>query len=371
MGYSELELGGLPAGDRRRGRIEEIHKAAERAASLTRQLLAFSRKQLLEVRLLDLNALLADMERMLRRLIGEDIKLVTRTAPSLRPIKADPGQIEQIVMNLVVNARDAMPVGGILTIDTAGVELNAETAHTHGVAPHGHYVMMTVSDTGVGMTPEVQARIFEPFFTTKEAGRGTGLGLSTVYGIVKQSGGYMTVDSEPGRGTSFRIHLPQVEEDAAVEEALRPQTAASPLGTETIMVVEDEVTIREMLRETLEGFGYTVLEAAEVEQATLHCQRHPGPIHLLMTDVVLPGKAGPAVARRLATLCPDMKVLFMSGYTDDAIVRHGVLNGDVAFLQKPFTLVGMARKVREVLDAPATGPEHRQASPTSVFRSGR
>jgi len=351
IGYSEMVLRDMGPDDRRWRQIEQIHRSGERAASLTRQLLAFSRKQILELRVLDLDALLSDMEKMLRRLIGEDVELVTRPDPLLRPIKADPGQIEQIVMNLVVNSRDAMPQGGTITIETANVDLDREFVRTHEGARPGPHVMMAVSDTGIGMTSDVQAQIFEPFFTTKESGKGTGLGLSTVYGIVTQSGGYISVHSEPGQGTRFEVYLPQAEEGTAANATHRSQSV-SPMGTETILVVEDEVTIRGMLCESLREFGYTVLEASEVVEATQQCQKHTGPIHLVITDVVLPGMGGRELALKLTTLRPEMKILFMSGYTDDAIVRHGVLTAGVMFLQKPFTLVAMARKVREVLDTP-------------------
>ena len=349
MGYSEMVLADMGPDDPRRGRIEQIRKSGERAASLTRQLLAFSRKQILEPRVLDLYALLADMDKMLRRLIGEDVHLVTRPDPLLPPIKADPGQIEQIVMNLVVNARDAMPNGGTITIETTGVELDPDTVPAHEGAKPGAYVMLVVSDTGVGMTPDVQAQIFEPFFTTKEAGSGTGLGLSTVYGIVTQSGGHITVASQPDRGTRFEVYLPQVEKSAAVAAPLRPPSPASPVGTETILVVEDEPMVREMLCDSLREFGYTVLEAGEIVEAEKRCRQHSGAIHLLMTDVVLPGVGGRELAEKLTALRPEMNLLFMSGYTDDAVVRHGILTAGVMFLQKPFTLVGMARKVREAL----------------------
>jgi CheY-like chemotaxis protein len=289
------------------------------------------------------------MDKMLRRLIGEDVHLVTRPDPLVPPIKADPGQIEQIVMNLVVNARDAMAQGGTITIETAGAELDGHAVRAYEGARPGSYVSLVVSDTGIGMTPDVQAQIFEPFFTTKEAGSGTGLGLSTVYGIVTQSGGHIAVSSEPGRGTRFAVFFPAVEKCAAVAVTLRSPSAASPVGTETILVVEDEPMVREMLCESLREFGYTVLEAGEVVEAEKRCRQHAGPIHLLMTDVVLPGVGGRELAEKLSALRPEMSLLFMSGYTDDAVVRHGILTAGVMFLQKPFTLVGMARKVREAL----------------------
>jgi PAS domain S-box-containing protein len=358
MGYSEMVLTDTASDDPRRGRIEQIRKSGERAASLTRQLLAFSRKQILEPRVLDLYALLADMDKMLRRLVGEDIKLVTRPHPLLPPIKADPGQIEQIVMNLVVNARDAMPRGGTITIETSCVELSRDAVRAVEGARPGSYVKLVVADTGIGMTPEVQSQIFEPFYTTKEAGSGTGLGLSTVYGIVTQSGGHIAVMSEPGRGTRFEIYLPQGDEGTALT-SVRTATLESPAGTETILVVEDEPMVREMLCDSLREFGYAVLSAGEAVEAERRCREHSGPIHLLISDVILPGVGGRELAQKLTALRPEMKLLFMSGYTDDAVVRHGILTAGVMFLQKPFTLVGMARKIREVLAVRTSVPAER------------
>jgi PAS domain S-box-containing protein len=359
LGYSEMVLHDLGPDDPRRGRIEQIRRSGERAASLTRQLLAFSRKQILEPRVLDLYALLADMDKMLRRLIGEDVELVTQPDPLLPPIKADPGQIEQIIMNLVVNARDAMPRGGTISIATSHIELDQEACRGYEGARPGCYVKLAVADTGVGMTPDVQSRIFEPFFTTKAAGSGTGLGLSTVYGIVTQSGGHIAVTSEPGRGTRFEILFPQVEKEAMAGTTVRAAIPESPAGTETILVVEDEPMVREMLCDSLREIGYTVLEAGEVGEADRRCREHTGPIHLLMTDVVLPGVGGRELAQQLSAVRPEMKLLFMSGYTDDAVVRHGILTAGVMFLQKPFTLDGMARKVREALTAGASLPADR------------
>lgn len=358
MGYSEMVLTDTASDDPRRGRIEQIRKSGERAASLTRQLLAFSRKQILEPRVLDLYALLADMDKMLRRLVGEDIKLVTRPHPLLPPIKADPGQIEQIVMNLVVNARDAMPRGGTITIETSCVELSPDAVRAVEGARPGSYVKLVVADTGIGMTPEVQSQIFEPFYTTKEAGSGTGLGLSTVYGIVTQSGGHIAVMSEPGRGTRFEIYLPQGDEGTALT-SVRTATLESPAGTETILVVEDEPMVREMLCDSLREFGYAVLSAGEAVEAERRCREHSGPIHLLISDVILPGVGGRELAQKLTALRPEMKLLFISGYTDDAVVRHGILTAGVMFLQKPFTLVGMARKIREVLAVRTSVPAER------------
>jgi len=349
IGYSEMALRGMTPTDPRRTQIEQIHKAGERAATLTRQLLAFSRKQILELRVLDLGTLVTDMNKMLRRLIGEDVDLLTRLDRDVRPIKADPGQIEQIVMNLVVNARDAMPQGGAITIDVQNVVLDADQVRAYeGVKP-GPYVRLSVSDTGEGMSSEVQAQIFEPFFTTKELGKGTGLGLSTVYGIVSQSGGTIAVWSEPGQGTRFDIHFPVADRAVHVQPS-RAVTSDSPEGAETILVVEDDHAIRRLLCESLQEFGYTVLDAGEIREATRHCEEHPGPIHLVISDVVLPGVGGRELTQKLVAIRPGIKVLFMSGYTDDAVVRQGVLDKGVQFIQKPFTLVALARKVREVMD---------------------
>jgi len=349
LGYSEQVMTGLGAGNVFHGKVSQIRKAGERAAGLTRQLLAFSRKQIIEPRILDLNALIGGTEKMLRRLIGEDVELVTRLGGRLGRVKADPGQLEQILMNLAVNARDAMPQGGRLTFETANVEFHEDLAREDPDARPGRYVMFAVRDTGAGMTPEVKAKIFEPFFTTKEPGKGTGLGLATVYGIVRQSDGYITVDSEPGSGTTFSVYLPLVEEPADEE---RPRAAAAvPRGVETVLVVEDEDEVRELLCDSLAQLGYTVLAARDGAQAMALSRRHPTPIHLLLTDVVLPGPSGREVATELTRLRPELSVLYASGYTDDEVVRHGVLEHGLAFLQKPFSQADLARKVREVLDA--------------------
>jgi CheY-like chemotaxis protein len=297
------------------------------------------------------------MEQMLGRMIGEDISLVTALDPELRCVKADPSQIEQVIMNLVVNARDAMPQGGQLTLKTANVELDATYVRRHAGVRPGAHVMLAVSDTGMGMPREVQAHIFEPFFTTKEAGKGTGLGLATVYGIVKQSDGHIDVESELGRGTAFKIYLPCV--DDLVEPVMPKATLATPPhGTETILLVEDEEGVRELARDILRAHGYTVLEARHGGEALLACERHPGPIHLVVTDVVMPQMSGRELAERLAPLRPAMAVLYMSGYTDDAVVHHGVRASGTAFLQKPFAPATLVDKVRDALDAAASSFAH-------------
>jgi PAS domain S-box-containing protein len=347
-GRAQILLPRLPPDGRLHRDVELIRKTAERAAALTKQLLAFSRRQILAPKVLDLNTVVPSMATMLQRLIGEDIELVFCPGSGLGRVKADPGQLEQVIANLVVNARDAMPEGGRITIETAEVELGEQYAREHvGVQP-GRYVMLAVSDTGVGMDAATRARIFEPFFTTKEPGKGTGLGLSTVYGIVKQSGGSIWVYSEPGGGATFKIYLPRVEE---VEDAVEAPPALPGRGTETILLAEDEDEVRVLAREILEGYGYTVLEARRPADAIVIAERYVGPIHLLATDVVMPEMSGRALAERLAPQRPEMKVLFVSGYTDNAIVHHGVLEPGTAFIQKPFTPEALARKVREVLDA--------------------
>jgi PAS domain S-box-containing protein len=348
-GYADLLLMNLGDLDPWRKDVEEIKKAADRASTLTHQLLAFSRKQVLQPRVLNLNAVVANMEKMLRRLIREDIDLVAVLDPALGNVKADPGQTEQVIMNLAVNARDAMPQGGKLTIETMNVYLDEDYARQHVDVQPGPYVMLAVSDTGIGMNEETLSYIFEPFFTTKEKDEGTGLGLSTVYGIVKQSGGHIWVYSEPGQGTTFKVYLPQVEE---VIELLEPSSVPTelPQGSETVLLVENADIVRGLAHRVLLQNGYTVLEARHGEEAFLICEQHEGPIHLLVTDVVMPGMSGRELAERLTTSYPETKVLYMSGHTDNAIVRHGVLEPDIAFLQKPFTPDVLARKVREVLD---------------------
>ncbi len=348
-GYSDLLLEELSDDNRLRRAADEIHKAADRAASLTCQLLAFSRRQVLEPKVLHLNQVVSNIDKMLRRLIGEDIDLLTVLEPQLGRVKGDRGQIEQVIMNLALNARDAMPHGGKLTIETANVELDEAYTCSHIAVQPGPYVMLAVSDTGCGMDEETQAHLFEPFFTTKEPGQGTGLGLATVYGIVKQSGGNIWVYSEPERGTTFKIYLPRVEE--AVEDAATGEPARHPpSGSETVLLVEDEQSVRQLVGEALRRNGYTVLEASNGAEAIRVCEGHQGPIQLLVTDVVMPEMGGRALAQRLASLRPEMKVLYMSGYTNNAIVHHGVLDPGTAFLQKPFRPADVARKVREVLE---------------------
>jgi len=330
---------------------EEIQKAAVRAADLTRQLLAFSRQQVLAPKVLELDALVTNLEKMLRRLIGEDVELRFAGNASGAAVRADPGQLEQVIVNLVVNARDAMPRGGRLTIETASVDLDAAYAREHGTVEPGRYVMLAVTDTGVGIDRAAQARLFEPFFTTKEFGKGTGLGLATVYGIVKQSGGYIWVYSEPGRGATFKVYLPRVEH--AGESVAAPQPPARALGgTETILLAEDEAAVRNLARRVLEKHGYKLLLAATGRDGVRLAKEHAGPIDLLVTDVVMPEMGGRELAQHLTARQPGLKVLFLSGYTDDAIVHHGVLDAGVAFLQKPFKPDELARKIREVLDAP-------------------
>jgi len=332
-----------------RGNIDEIQNATDRATSLTRQLLAFSRRQVMEMKVLDLNTLLRDLEKMLRRIIGEDIELAIQPAEDLGRVKADIGQIEQVIMNLAVNAKDAMPSGGKLTIETANVELDESYARSHVDVKQGHYVMFSVSDTGVGMSPEVRERIFEPFFTTKEKGKGTGFGLSTTYGIVKQSEGHIWVYSVQGKGTTFKIYLPRVNEprEAITEEILKEEL---PRGDETILIVEDEEEVRKLARKILEKQGYRILETLNGDDALLACETRKSPIHLMLTDIVMPGMSGSELAKLLKPLYPEIRILYMSGYTDNAIVRHGALGKGVNYIQKPFTMEGLARKVREVLD---------------------
>jgi len=350
MGRTEMLMKDLGDADPRRSTAQVIEQTALRAADLTRQLLAFSRKQVLNPMVLDLNAVVSKMGEMLRRLIGEDITLITVKGSSLGHVKADPGQIEQIIMNLAVNARDAMPEGGRLTLETANIELDAAYARKHVGARPGAHVMLALSDTGTGMDAQTQARVFEPFFTTKGPRKGTGLGLAMVYGIVKQSGGNIWVYSEPGQGTTFKIYLPRIEDPADAGQG-GVALAAPAHGMETILLVEDEDAVRDLARDILAGCGYTVLEAPHGAEALRISEQHAGKIDLMLTDVVMPEMNGRELAERLAAQRPETKVLYMSGYTDHAVVHHGVLAPQTAFLQKPFTEAVLTHKLREILDA--------------------
>jgi PAS domain S-box-containing protein len=350
-GHTELLLKDLGAQHPGLRRAEQIQRAADRAGGLTRQLLAFSRKQVLVPEVLDLNAVLEDTEKMLRRLIGEDVQLVTVFAPGLGLVKADPGQMEQVIVNLAVNARDAMPRGGKLIIETANVDLDGSFSRTHPEVRPGSYVMLAVSDTGHGMDTDTIPRIFEPFFTTKEVGKGTGLGLSTVFGIVKQSGGHIAVYSEVGQGTSFKVYLPRIERSGEMAAAGVARAEAPRAGSETILLVEDEEALRHLIREILEAGGYRVLPGGSPEEAVATAETHSGPLHLLLTDVVMPRMSGRQVADRVKASRPAVRVMYMSGYTDEAISHHGALEPGTHFMQKPFTADALLRKVREVLDA--------------------
>jgi hypothetical protein len=350
-GYTELLLKDLRAEHPGLRRAEQIQRAAERASGLTRQLLAFSRKQVLEPKVLDLNAIVLDVEKMLQRLIGEDIQLVPVFASELGRVKADPGQMEQVIVNLAVNARDAMPRGGKLIIETANVDLDGNYSRLHAEVKPGSYVMLAVSDTGHGMDADTMSHIFEPFFTTKEEGKGTGLGLSTVFGIVKQSGGHVAVYSEVGRGTSFKVYLPRTEEPGRALSAGTVRVEMPSTGSETILVVEDAEALRLLIAEILEVGGYRVLPGASPEEALAAAEAHDGPIHLLLTDVVMPGMSGRQVADRIKASRPAVRVMYMSGYTDEAIGQHGALEPGTHFMQKPFTAGALLRKVREVLEA--------------------
>ncbi len=352
VGNTENLLGELQRSDPHRQEAEEISEAANRAASLTQQLLAFSRRGMVAPKTLDLNDVTANMREMLPRLIREDIELVTVFAPALGRVKADSAQIGQVIANLVGNAQEAMPNGGKLIVETANVDLDGALPDAHEPVVPGSYVMLAVSDTGVGMDAETQSHIFEPFFTTKDGG--TGLGLATVYGIVKQNGGHICVSSEPGHGSRFKVYLPIVEEAVEPGESGVSPTAP-PRGSETLLLVEDEDMVRRVARRVLLSFGYTVLEARDGREALAICRRHEGPIHLVLTDVVMPEMSGRELAEHLAVLQPTTKVLYTSGYTDGAIADHGVLDPGLAFLQKPFTPDALASKVREVLDARRPG----------------
>jgi PAS domain S-box-containing protein len=357
-GHAQILLDRIPDSSPLRLSAEQVEKAADRAATLTRQLLAFSRKQVLQPRVLDMNDAVAGMIKMFSRVIGENIEMAFIPGGKLGRVKADPGQIEQVLLNLVVNARDAMPNGGRLTIETSNVELDSGYAATHTSVEPGEYVMLTVTDTGCGMDAATQARIFEPFFTTKGPGKGTGLGLATVYGVVKQSGGYIYVYSEVNRGTTFKIYLPQV--NAELDKLSSDlQERRNVRGSETILFVEDEQSVRELVRDYLVAGGYCLLEASDGTQAVKVAAAHPGPIHMLITDVVMPHLSGPELATTLSAERPNMKVLFISGYTDDTVFRHGVLEGGVAFLQKPFNLRALSQKIRDVLSNEPAAPTER------------
>ncbi len=348
-GFAQLIQLRLAPDDPTQEMVGRIWDSGQRAAGLVAQLMAFSRKQIIDPRVLDLNAVVADLDDMLRRVIREDVELEMVPAPDLWPVKVDPTQMEQVIVNLVVNAADAMPNGGRLTIETSSVVLDEDYLADHPEAEPGEHVLLAVSDTGVGMSPEVQAHIFEPFFTTKERGEGTGLGLATVYGGVQQNGGHISVYSQEGQGTTFKIYLPRAEESA--ELSPRGEGAkAMPAGGETILLVEDEAELRELARQVLENQGYTLLEAGDGPQALDVASSHAGPIHLLLTDVIMPGMSGSTLSERLVQGRPDVRVLYMSGYADDTIKHHGVLEKGTAFLQKPFNPLDLARKVRAVLD---------------------
>jgi nitrogen-specific signal transduction histidine kinase/ActR/RegA family two-component response regulator len=347
-GYSQLILNNLQKNDPNRHSAEQIMKAGDRAAGLTNQLLAFSRRQVMQPKVLDLNSLVTGLSAMLRRLIGEDIDLRLALREDLGRVSADPGQIEQVLMNLVVNARDAMPRGGSLTIETANVTLDENYAGRHIAVKPGPYVLLAVSDTGGGMDEATKNRLFEPFFTTKEPGKGTGLGLSTVFGIVKQSGGSVQVYSEMGTGSSVKVYLPRIDQKVPLEREGRRKPA--PKGSETILLVEDDEMVRTLVRETLEREGYKLIDSADPVEAQRISENYRGRIDLLIADVVMPKLSGKELARNLTERRPDLKVLYMSGYTDSAIVNSGILQKEVAFLQKPFTPGVLSAKVREVIE---------------------
>jgi CheY-like chemotaxis protein len=352
-GYGELVLDSLPTGEPTRLLVQEMVAAGDRAARLTRQLLAFSRKAIIEPKIIDLKEVVTDVDSMLRRIVGEDVQLtvVTDTDPKLGAIMADPGQVEQVIVNLVVNARDAMPKGGQLTIEVRNVELDETYARQHSDARPGAYVLLAVSDTGCGMDDATIARVFEPFFTTKgEAG--TGLGLATVYGIVKQSNGHAAVYSEVARGTTFKVYWPQMQERPIALRKSHVSLNVLPRGQEMILLVEDEDAVRVLVRHVLTSCGYLVLDARDGVDAVRVAEQHQSRIDLLVTDVVMPRMGGREVAERVAITHPGIRVLFLSGYTDDAVVRHGILEAEVAFLQKPFSPASLTAKVREVLDGP-------------------
>jgi two-component system, cell cycle sensor histidine kinase and response regulator CckA len=347
-GYTDLALSRPSVPIELRADIERIENAAARAAALVRQLLAFSRKQVLQPKTLDLNSIVVNLDKLLRRLMDDNIEMTTAVQENVGQVKADPAQIEQVIMNLVVNARDAMPQGGRILIETANVDLDSAYADDHATVKPGRYVMLAVSDTGVGMDRETVAHIFEPFYTTKESGRGTGLGLSTVYGIVKQSGGYIWVYSEPAKGSTFKVYLPRIEEPA--EEMATPQLQLnSQRGSETILLVEDEEAVRDLIQTVLSEQGYDVIPSRDPQHALQIAETFTHEIHLLLTDVVMPGMGGRELATRVSTCRRGIRVLFMSGYTDNVITSGGMLEKGITFLQKPFSPAQLVQKVRDVL----------------------
>jgi signal transduction histidine kinase/ActR/RegA family two-component response regulator len=357
LGNSEMLLGATDKNDERRADLEEIRAAGTRAAALTRQLLAFSRRQVMEPAILDLNEVVVNVTKMIQRLIGEHVELALDLAPDLGQVNADPGQLEQVVLNLAVNARDAMPAGGKLLIETSHAELDEEYVRAHAPLQPGHYVMLAITDSGQGMDEETRSRIFEPFFTTKESGKGTGLGLSTVYGIIKQSNGHVWVYSEPGQGTTFKVYLPRVQmpqgEATVREHDQREGQLATQNGNETALLVEDDDSVRAVVRRTLESNGYDVIEAHSAAEAARLAQHHSGPIDFLITDLIMPETSGQDLAQTICALRPGVKVLYMSGYSDKAVLQQGMLSSDMDFLAKPFTQEMLLAKVRQVLDSPS------------------
>jgi two-component system cell cycle sensor histidine kinase/response regulator CckA len=351
-GYGSVLNEALAGETKLRGHVEQIQKASERAAALTRQLLAFSRKQTIQPVALNLNTAVSGVEKLLRRLIGENISIVTHLSPELGSVKADAGQIEQVILNLAVNARDAMPDGGKLILETKHREIGAGRNGQAGAIKPGHYVELSVSDTGIGMDAQIQGHVFEPYFTTKPSGKGTGLGLSTVYGIVQQSGGYISFSSKPAEGTTFSILLPRID-SAQVPSSSSDLSEVPYSGEETVLLAEDEPAVCDLVRAILTERGYTVLSARLPHEAERISETHPGKIDLLLTDVIMPGMSGAELSKRIAMRIPSIKVLFMSGYIDDSVVRQGISENETAFLQKPFTPMSLAKKVREVLDGAA------------------
>jgi len=350
-GYAELAEQRTAMQPELRADIQQIENAAERASTLIRQLLAFSRKQVLQPKIIDLNAIVLGLDKLLGRLMGEHIEMVTRCGANVGHVKADPAQVEQVIMNLVVNARDAMPKGGRLTVETVNVELDSTYARDHVSVKPGSYVMLAVSDSGIGMSPETVAHIFEPFYTTKGSGQGTGLGLSTVYGIVKQSGGYIWVYSEPGKGTTFKVYLPRVEAQVEAKPEV-VEVGSAGKGSETILLVEDEEAVRELASRILSAKGYSVVAAKSTKEAEQFAEKHGAKIHLLLTDIIMPGTSGRELAKRITARHPRTRVLYMSGYTDNVLAQGGVLEAGLSFLQKPFTPGALVQKVRDVLDSP-------------------